>query len=564
LRTRRYRFRIGVVLLIFTIIIILIIARIVYIHVFFHEKAIRLAERQHTVRIELQPKRGSILDRNLRRLAVNLKVDSVYAVAKDIKDKRIVAKQLARIFPDDEAFFFNRLNRDKLFVWIARKISDEESRKVRDLNISGIHLIDETKRFYPNATLACQTIGFAGMDNIGLEGIEAFYDSYMAGKAGYKIIVRDAKGREIHAFNNTYVPPVDGYDIITTIDEVIQHIAEEALEKVIDKHKPKSASAIVMDPFNGDILAIAVLPGFDLNEFNIAEQGEKRNRAITDYYEPGSVFKVITASACIDSGRVSFSDEFFCEQGAWNIARRTLRDTHEHGNLSFEQIIVKSSNIGTVKAAMELGENQLYKYIRSFGFGRLTNIGLPGEIKGVLRPLNRWTKGSIAAIPMGHEIGVTLMQISAGISAIANGGILVKPRIVSRIIDVNGEEIKRFNPVKVRRVISEDTSRQVRFVMKSVIEDGTGRLARLKSFDAGGKTGTAQKIDPSGRYSRRDYVASFVGFAPVEKPAIAIAVMIDTPRNGYYGGVVAAPVFKDICNAVLRYLGVQQGDDHAA
>jgi cell division protein FtsI (penicillin-binding protein 3) len=558
LRTRRYKFRIGVISLIFTVILIIVLARVIYIHVCFHKNATWLANRQHLVRIELEPERGAILDRNNRELAVSLKVDSVYAVARDVKDKQGTARQLAAILPRDESFLYERLSRDKQFVWLARKITEKQSEQVKKLRLKGIYLVDETKRFYPHGNLASQVIGFAGIDNIGLEGVEAFYNKFMMGKPGYKIIVRDAKGREIHAFGNTHVPPTDGYSVVSTIDEVIQHITENALKKAFDKHKAKSAIAIVMDPYNGDVLALAVLPSFNLNEFSTASYDHRRNRAIADYHEPGSVFKVITAAACIDSNKVSFDDNFFCENGSWNIAGRTLRDHQGHGNLSFEEIIIKSSNIGTVKAAMKLGEKDLYKYIREFGFGESTGIGLAGEINGMLRPLNQWTKGSIAAIPMGHEIGVTVVQLGCGVSAIANGGMLIKPRIVSRIIDSNNETIKEFKPAQLKRVISEDTSRQVKNAMQAVIETGTGKRARLRNFLAGGKTGTAQKIEPSGRYSRRDYVASFVGFAPMEKPAVTVCIMIDTPRHGYYGGTVAAPVFKDICDATLRYLGIMQ------
>jgi cell division protein FtsI/penicillin-binding protein 2 len=564
LYTRRYKFRIGVVLLIFTILLILISTRIFYIHIVFHDKAVQLASRQHFVRIELEPKRGDILDRNMRKLATSLKVDSIYAVARDITDKKSSARLLASILGQDEAFLHERLNRDKMFVWLARKISDEKSERIRQLRLKGIHTIDETKRFYPDSKLACQTIGFAGMDNTGLEGIEAYYDSYLNGKKGYKVIVRDAKGREIKALSDRYIPPVNGFNVVTTLDEIIQHITHKALKRVVDKHKAEAGIALVMDPYNGDILALAVFPSYDINEFHLASDSQKRNRAITDYHEPGSVFKVFTASACIDSGKVSFSDNFFCENGSWNIAGRILRDHRGHGILSFKEVIAKSSNIGTVKAAMVLGEKDLYRYVKNFGFGEPAGIGLPGEIGGMLRPLKLWTKGSIAAIPMGHEIGVTVVQLGTGVSAIANGGILVKPRIVQKIVDDKGEIIKEFRPVIVRRVISEDTSAQLKLVMKSVIETGTGKRAMLKRFDAGGKTGTAQKIEPSGRYSRKDYVASFVGFAPVENPAITVCIMVDTPRNGYYGGTVAAPVFKEICDSTLRYLKTIQEDSGEA
>lgn len=517
-----------------------------------------MAQAQHSVKIELEPVRGSILDRNMRKLAVNLKVDSVYAVARNVDEKRKTAQLLAPVLDKDERFLYERLNRDKLFVWLARKISPEASDKIRELSLKGIYLIDESKRFYPGASLASQTIGFAGIDNTGLEGVEAVYDSYMHGRRGYRIVTRDAKGRELPAFGGSYIPPVNGYNVVLTIDEVIQHISEKALEKAYNKHKAKAGVAIVMDPYTGDILALAILPSFDLNDFRHAADDTKRNRAICDYYEPGSVFKIITASACLDTGKVCVDDNFFCENGAWYVAGHTLHDHRGHGDMTFSEVIKKSSNIGTVKAAMRLGEKDLYRYIKAYGFGAPTGIGLAGEIKGMVRPLNRWSRYSITAVPMGQEVGVTPLQLAVSLSAVANGGKLVKPRIVSEIVDSKGETIKRYEPEVIRRVVSEQTSERMREIMKGVIEDGTGARARLNGFDAGGKTGTAQKVEPSGRYSHRDYIASFVGFAPVKDPVITVCVMIDTPRNGYFGGTVSAPVFKQICEASLRYLDIGQ------
>jgi len=558
LHIRQYKFRIGLVTLIFIMLLILITFRLAYIHLAFHEKAVGIAQAQHSVRIELEPRRGAILDRNMRKLALNLKVDSVYAVARDVSEKEAIAKLLAPIIGKDESFLYERLKRDKLFVWLARKISSADAEKVKELNLKGIHLIDETKRFYPGESLASQVIGFAGTDNTGLEGVEAFYNRYMYGKKGYKTIARDAKGREIHAFEGDYIPPIDGYSVVLTLDEVIQHITEKALRKAYEKHKAKAAVALVMDPYKGDILALAVLPSFDLNNFNYATDDAKRNRAIADYYEPGSVFKIIAASACLDTGAVSIEDNFFCENGAWYVAGHTLHDTHGHGDMTFREVIEKSSNIGTVKAAMRLGEEDLYKYIKAYGFGVSTGIGLPGEINGIVRPVDQWSKYSITSIPMGQEVGVTPLQLIMSLSAIANGGQLVKPRIVNSVIDSKGEIIKKYEPSIVRRVTSEETSRQMREIMKGVIEHGTGTRAKLNKFDAGGKTGTAQKVEPSGRYSHRDYIASFAGFAPAEKPIIAVCVMVDTPRNGYYGGTVSGPVFKEICDATLRYLDIEQ------
>lgn len=555
--TRRYRFRLGLVLLTFIFVFILISARLVYIQIVLHRKSLYLANNQHCITVELEPRRGAILDRNMRELAVNLRVDSVYAVARDVDEKGKTAEILAPILHKDKALLYKRLCRDKLFVWLTRKISQEQSQKIKELNLKGIHLIDETKRSYPNGALASQTIGFSGIDNVGLEGIERYYDSYLRGKKGYKYIVRDAKAREIYAFERGFIPPVDGYNAILTIDEVIQHIAEKALKKACRKHNAKAGVAIVMSPSNGDIFALAVEPSFDLNDFDKADSNARRNRAVCDVYEPGSVFKVVTASACLDEKAVSLEDNFFCENGAWYVAGHTLHDHRGHGNLTFREVIVKSSNIGTVKAAMKLGEGALYKYIKAYGFGSFTGIDMPGEISGIVRPLNLWSKYSITAIPMGQEVGITPIQLTSCVSAIANGGLLVKPRLVSKIIDSKGETIKEFEPVIKRRAISEETSRKLKGILQGVVESGTGKSAKLEGYDAAGKTGTSQKIEPSGRYSHSRFVASFAGFVPVDEPAISICVMIDEPHPAYFGGAVSAPVFKEIAQATLRYLEVE-------
>ncbi|NQT95139.1 MAG: penicillin-binding protein [Candidatus Omnitrophica bacterium] len=560
---RRYKFRLGLITLIFIFILTLISFRLVHLQLIRHKRFTKLAHGQHAVKIELEPKRGSILDRNKHPLAQNLRVDSVYAVARDVTQKEETAKILAPVLSKEEALLYERLSRDKLFVWLARKISEEEARRVKGLDLKGVHLIDETKRFYPNNRLACHLIGFAGLDNIGLEGLENRYNEYLNGKNGYKIVVRDAKRREIHAFGGTYIPPIDGYNLILTIDEVIQHITERALRKACKKHNAKAGVAIVMDPYSGGILAMAVEPSYDLNTFSSTEDDVRRNRAVTDLYEPGSVFKVVTASACINEGVVSLDDNFFCENGAWYVVGHTLHDHRGHGNLTFREVIEKSSNIGTVKAAMKLGEKQLYKYIRAYGFNALTGIDLPGEISGIVRPLNRWSKYSITAIPMGQEIGVTPLQLTRAIAAIANGGFLMKPRIVSRIVDTNDEIVKEYKPIRIRRVISEETSLKLKEIMKGVVERGTGKRARLKKFDAAGKTGTSQKVE-GGRYSHSKFIASFAGFAPVKRPELVISVMIDEPHPAYFGGTVSGPVFKEIADKALNYLGVEEEPDETS
>ena len=554
--TRRYKFRLGFITLIFIILLILILLRVVYFQIPFHKKALLYANNQHTVRIELEPRRGAILDRNMRKLAINLRVDSIYAVSRNIKRKREIAKLIAPILEKQEELIFDRLSRDKLFVWLARKVPEDVAKKIKALDINGIELLSETKRFYPNKNLASQVIGFAGTDNIGLEGIEKYYDKYMRGESGYKVVVRDAKQREVHAFGGTYINPVDGYDVVLTIDEVIQHIAEKALAKIYNKHSAKGAICIVMDPNTGQILAMATEPSFDLNEFGQADQEAKRIRSITDYYEPGSVFKAITASACLDSKVVTEDDRFFCENGKWYVAGHTLHDAHEFGDLNFREVIEKSSNIGTVKAAIKLGEKDLYKHIKAYGFGKATGIDLPGEISGMIRPLREWSKYSITAIPIGHEIGVTPIQLATAMAAIANGGTLLKPYVINEIRDSKGQIIKKNKPQIVRRVASEHSMGVLKSILQGVVENGTGKRAKVKEFTTAGKTGTAQKIEPNGRYSHRNYISSFVGFAPVKEPKIVVSVIVDEPRNGYYASIVAAPVFKEVSEATLRYLGI--------
>lgn len=555
--TKRYRFRLILLLLIFTFGLTLIAVRLVYIQTFLHRKTLEFANSQHCITIELEPRRGAILDSKLRELAVNLKVDSVYAVARDVEEKEKTAKILAPILNQGKEFLYERLCRDKLFVWLTRKISKEQAKRIKDLNLKGIHLIDETKRFYPNGSLASQTIGFSGTDNIGLEGLEKYYDGYLRGEKGYQSIVRDAKARELYAFERGFIPPVDGNSLILTIDEVIQHIAEKALKKACQQHNAKAGLAIVMSPYNGDIFALAVEPSYDLNAFSKADSNARRNRAVCDVYEPGSVFKIVTASACLDQGAVSLGDNFFCENGAWYVVGHTLHDHHGHGNLTFREVIVNSSNIGTVKAAMKLGEESLYSYIKAYGFGSLTGIDIPGEISGTVRPLNQWSKYSITAIPMGQEVAVTPMQLISCISAIANGGLFVKPRLVSKIIDSGGETVKEFEPVIKRRVISEETAKHLKGILRGVVEEGTGKRAGLEDYQTAGKTGTSQKVEASGRYSHSRFVASFAGFAPVDNPVISICVIIDEPHPAYFGGTVSAPVFKEIAEATLRYLEVE-------
>jgi cell division protein FtsI/penicillin-binding protein 2 len=531
--------------------------RLSYLQILNQDFFLSYASRQHNFLVERRPKRGLILDRNGRELAFNIDLESVYAQSRLIKDKERVARDLSGILDLSEEFILERLKRDKLFVWICRKISPEQAREIKKLRHKGIKFVKEPKRCYPNNELACHVIGFTDIDNNGLEGLELVFDRHLKGRPGWCFGTKDAKQRQLFHKDTKELPPVDGSQIVLTIDETIQSIAERELAKAYKKYRAKSASMIVMDPFTGDILAMANMPAYDPNNPGDYDTDERRNRAITDVYEPGSVFKVITAAAAINDGSVKPEDDFFCENGEHNFGGHILHDHRQHGHLSFRDVIVKSSNIGTSKAAVILGEEKLYEYIDSFGFGRPTGVRLPGEVSGISRHYSDWSGYSISSIPIGHEIAVTQLQLACALSAVVNGGYTVKPRIVSQIRDSKGVLLKEFPIQRGAMVISRLTSDTMKDIMRGVVEEGTGKAARLKEYIAGGKTGTAQKVEKDGRYSHRKYIGTFAGFAPLKRPEIVAVVSLKEPRPIYYGGLVAAPVFREAGQEILRYMEVE-------
>lgn len=517
------------------------------------------ARKQHSLFVELEPRRGAIYDSSLRPQAVNTSVDSLYASPPEIpdKDRKIIIMQLSVILNLDESFLEDRLSRKKSFVWLARKITPEQAQEIKKLKIKGIGFIRESKRCYPNGYLASHVIGFAGLDNAGLEGTELYYDKYLKGQPGWAMMLRDARQKKID-ISEKMVSPKNGYDVVLTIDEVIQYIAERELDKAFNTYHAKGASIVVMDPHTGAILALANRPTYDLNEYASVPKDLRRDRAICDMFEPGSVFKIVTASAALEENKVSEEDRFFCENGSYKIATHVLHDHRPHAWLTFREVIEQSSNIGTSKVAQLLGNNLLYKYIRLFGFSSKLGVDLPGEISGVAREPRFWSRISIATLPMGQEIGVTALQLTCAISVIANGGQLMKPYIVREIRDQYAEPIKEFKPKMIRKVISLQTAKRVGKILTGVVNDGTGKLAKIDGVDVAGKTGTGQKLEPNGTYSHSKFTASFIGFAPAEDPVIAIAVVVDEPRPYYFGGVVAAPVFKNVAADALKYLKSKQ------
>ncbi|MDP3790592.1 MAG: penicillin-binding transpeptidase domain-containing protein [Candidatus Omnitrophota bacterium] len=534
----------------------LLIVRLFYLQAvrypFFH----KLANEEHAFSEKLQPKRGTIFDRNMRVLAVNLNRESVFANPRQIKDKNQAAKILASVLSLDKNVVAEKISRDKGFVWIKRKITTKEALDLKKCNLKGIDFVEESKRFYPNLQLACHVLGSVDIDNKGLEGLESLYNSYLKGEGGWLVSMQDAKKNLLKSYQEEFLAPRNGYNLVLTIDDVIQNIAERELFKMYDKYHAKGASIVVMDPKNGDILALASYPNFNLNNVSNRSTESLRNRAINDFFEPGSIFKIITASAALEENVVNFNDKFNCENGAWKIGKRVLHDHRPHGILTFKEVIEKSSNIGTVKVASLFGPKKMYEYMRLFGFYERTGIDLPGEVVGMNRPLAGWTPSSMYAIPMGQEVTSTTMQLARAMAVIADNGFLVKPRIVKKIIDEDGEVVKEF-PIQVtRKVISPQVAAKVRGLLMGVIESGTGQKAKMEEFSAGGKTGTAQKVI-GGLYSHDSFVASFIGFAPVSKPVLAVAVCVDEPRPVYYGGDVAAPVFKNVVDESLKYLNIK-------
>ena len=522
-----------------------------------------LADSQHQLTLTLAPQRGIIYDRMMKMMALSLRVSSVYAEPRVIVDKERTARLLAAGLQVDGSLLQQRLAKDNAFMWVKRRVTTAEVDAVTQLNMPGVGMLDESKRFYPNSRLAAHVVGFAGVDEMGLEGLERQYDAFLQGTPGRRVLLRDAKQRMLPAFEYEYTPAVDGNNLVLTIDQVIQHIVEEEIDRALPLNHAQAAMVVVMDPFTGDIYALASRPGYDLNRLAQSDEDSRRNRVVCDFFEPGSTFKIVTASAALEEQIVRLDEKFFCENGAYRVGNHTLHDHKPHGNLTFVEVIEKSSNIGTVKIAQRLGPERLAAYVEKFGFGQLTGIDVPGETSGMVSPLSQWSKLSITAIPMGQEIGVTALQMTRALAVIANGGRLVRPRVVSMITDAQGGLVRQMEPDPGTTVISEATAQTMRLILQGVVERGTAKMGRLEGYSAAGKTGTAQKVE-NGRYSHSKFIASFIGFAPVEKPRLVMAVVFDQPHPAYFGGVVSAPVFKNIAERVLRYWEVPKTPQPAA
>jgi len=519
----------------------------------------RLAERatkQYQRRLPIVSRRGTIYDRAGRELAVSLKVLSVFAQPAAVEDPAATAKALAPILEQPAKDILARLTTDKPFVWIQRQLDPAKTEAINDLNLKGIGLYPESRRYYPRQELAAHVLGMMGLDDRGLEGLEYQYDDLLGGQPQFVAAQQDALGRVIFRQEEPERrAPV--FDLTLTIDEVIQYITERELQRAVERSRAKAGTAIVMDPWTGEILALANQPTYDPNTYQKSGAAARRDRAVTDAFEPGSIFKAILAAGALEEGVIRPGDRFFGENGAIEVSGVTIRDHEKYGWLTVREILAHSSNVGAIKIGQKLGKSLYYHYISSFGFGSLTGLDLPGETPGLMRRPKSWSALSLSVLSLGQEISVTPVQIATAFSAVANGGNLVRPHVVHALKAQDGSLSREVDPGVIRRVISPETARTLLDMLRGAVEDGTGKEAALEEYTVAGKTGTAQKMDPAtGRYSHQKIVASFVGAVPAESPRLVILVLIDEPEALRWGGSIAAPTFREIARDALKYLQV--------
>jgi cell division protein FtsI (penicillin-binding protein 3) len=536
--------------------IVAVLGRLGYLQLFRHSEYLARAMRQQQRIIEITPKRGSIYDRNMDPLAMSIPVDSVFAVPVEVGDPQLAAKLLSRVLGIPSDLLEAKLSAAETFAWIARKVPPDKKEAVEALNLKGIYFQKENQRIYPKRDLAAHVLGFVDLDEKGLGGIEYELDNQIRGKSEKIVVMADARQRW---FDGVEAQRERGADVVLTLDEQIQYIAERELAAAISKTHALAGTVVVMNPGNGEILALANWPKFNPNAANEASAEARMDRAVTALYEPGSTFKLITLAAAFDQGVVRPEEVFDCENGALYLAGHRIRDHMPFGLLTVSNILAKSSDVGAIKIALRLGAPKFYDYIRAFGFGQLTGVDLPGESKGLLRRLENWSAISIGSISMGQEVGVTPVQLISAVSAIANGGLLYRPQVVAQLRRDNQVLPAVGPPTEPKRVIRPETAATLRKLMEGVVLNGTGTRAHLEGWTAAGKTGSAQKIDPAtGRYSHTQLIASFTGFAPISNPAVTILVSLDSPVGEHEGGQVAAPVFKRIAEQVLPYLDVSR------
>ncbi len=552
------RIRIRLIGVIFTIGFVLVAMRAFDLQVMQEQQWDERAERQHQKVIPLTPQRGTIYDTNGEELAVSVDVDSVYVEPKKLEDRVAATKALAKSLGLPSRTIKAKLKNDGNFVWLQRQVTPSQSEKVRGLELKGVGMIKEHRRFYPNSNIAAHLLGFTGLDPKGLEGIELKYDKMILGRGGYLVMERDALGRGIGTGSPEVQGATRGHDLYLTVDKNLQYIAERELAEGLRKTEAKAGTVVMMEPATGRILAMASSPEYNPNAFFRYKPNQWRNRAVCDSYEPGSTFKVFLMAAALNEAVVSTTQKINCENGVFRVGGKDIHDHKKYQNLTPAEIIKYSSNIGSAKIGKLLERQTFYSYIRDFGFGQISGIDLPGEVSGLLRSPDKWFEVDLAAISFGQGISVTPVQLTAATAAIANGGYLMEPYVVDRVVDSQGNVTTQNRPRVVRKVIAKDVAQVVTRMMEMTTEEGgTATNARVPGFRVAGKTGTAQKVDAvTGGYSADKRVASFVGFLPAESPRVVMTVTIDEPQKGVYGGLTAAPVFSRIAAQAMQYLKV--------
>jgi cell division protein FtsI/penicillin-binding protein 2 len=533
-----------------------VFGRLTYLQLFRHSEYLVRAQRQQQRTIEITPKRGAIYDRNMRPLAMSIPVDSAFAVPSEMGDETLAARLISGVLNIPRDILETRLESSRSFVWIARKLPPDKAEALAALNLKGVYFQKENQRFYPKRDLAAHVLGFVDLDEKGLGGIEYQLDGQIRSKSEKIIVMADAHQRW---FDGNEAVHDRGTNVVLTLDEKIQYIAERELQFAMGKTRAVAGTLVVMNPNTGEILALANWPKFNPNMATESPAEARINRAVSALYEPGSTFKLITLAAAFDQNITRADEVFDCENGAVYVAGHRIRDHKSFGMLSVANILAQSSDVGAIKIALRLGAPKFYDYIRAFGFGSLTGVDMPGETKGIVRRLENWSQISIGSISMGQEVGVTPIQLITAVSAIANGGMWYRPHVIAGV--KRGESIVPLvgsaESTEPKRVIRPETAATLRRLMEGVVLTGTGKLARLDGWTAAGKTGSAQKIDPAtGRYSKTQLIASFSGFAPISNPAVTILVSLDSPLGEHEGGQVAAPVFKRVAEQVLAYLDV--------
>jgi cell division protein FtsI (penicillin-binding protein 3) len=557
--TKTVKQRIRLVRAFLCLLFIGILARGVFLQIVQAEELRAKAARQSQRNITIHGERGSIFDINKEKLAVSVQVDSWYACPKEIEAPNKTAKSLSDILGKKQAYYLNLFKKHSSFVWVERKVAPDLSDRLKEAGLPGIHPLRESRRYYPNMSLAAQVLGFVGQDNQGLGGIEYKYDTALKGHSGVTIIPKDARGRPFTLNVTQVAPSADGYNFVLTIDKEIQFIAERALMRGVTSSKAASGMAVVMRPDTGEVLAIANSPSFDPNNFSKFKNEHIRNRVVTDVFEPGSSFKPFVAAAALEEGKAKLSDVFDCENGVFYVDGLRVRDDHKYEELTLDQVIRKSSNIGILKLGFILGPKMLYKYTRAFGFGERTGIDLPAESPGLLSHYENWNRVELANNAFGQGTGTTAMQLITAFSAIANGGNLMRPYVIKQAFDSKGRLVTQNGPRIVRRVISERTASEIKGSLVGVVSpQGTAPNAKVPGFTVAGKTGTAQIFNKkTGEYSRTDYNAVFGGFLPADDPELCILVVINKPRTSIYGSVIAVPVFQEIARHSVNYFDIK-------